>query len=479
MQADCTSCTISSPINFEWNQIRPPSTQTFHNSSRLILPPNSLNFIETSVQYIFEVHAKQDKRVGSAQIILSINRPPLIGPCSISPKIGTQYSTLFTIVCQREELESRQLTFDLMQNESTLISSDENKFSVRLFSNENLQVKVHDALGSSVCRKVQVTLSEMPELNSYQDIKNFFIQNNDSSGLPQLVQNGDFYTAIAMIRTAIQPISKLENYGEKHSLVSKILDNLQSLEFSRPTQLEILTDVICAISGCGPVDHRLAKLNSRLLNKIDIVLELMCSDLETPEQRIIEKAAHRIVETLQNLIQPFDNADVTHDYNIPVPNEYPFEENYEDYGDFDNKVLDTVEDLLCSTEAIYSVMQSLSKFFAAAMEPEEPTLVLNYGNVTAVTYVKSGQDSGDAIIELTPNDETQIVVTEGYLRSNGLYGRAQKFVVSGVFFKQNPFWWFPEPNRDDELQMLFVSRSGSRMKAWRPTSRRRVSNFQT
>lgn len=478
IQADCTSCKTSSPINFEWKQLSPPSTQTFPKSSRLILPPNSLNFIETSVQYIFEVLAQQEKRVGSAQIILTINRPPQIGPCSISPTIGTQYSTLFSIVCQREDLENRQLTFDVLQNGSTLISSDENKFNVRLFSNETLKIKVQDTLGSSAFREVQVTLSEMPELNNYQDIKNFLIGNNESSGLAHLAQNGDFYTAIALIRTSIQRIGRLDIYEEKHSLASQILDNLQSLEFNRPVQLEIHTDVMCAISRCVPVDHRLAKLNSKLLNRLSIFLEGMCSDLETPEQRIIEKAARRIVETLHNLIQPFDKIDVTHDYNVPVPNEYPFEEHYEDYGDLDNKVLDKVEDLLCSTEAIRNVMQSLSKIFAAAMEPEEPTLVLNYGKITAITYVKSGQDAGDVEIKLIPNNETRVVVSEGYLRSNGLYGRSKKFVVSGVFFEQNPFWWYPEPNQDEEVQMIFVSRGSSRTKTWGTTSRRRVSNFK-
>lgn len=477
IKAECTSCTTLSPIKFEWKQLSPSSTQTFRKSSRLILPPNFLNFIETSVhQYIFEAHADQDNRVGSAQIILSINEPPKIGPCSISPTIGTQYSTVFSIICQVEGSENRQLTYDVLQNGSILISSDEHKFNVRLFSNEQLQIKVQDALGSSVIREVQVTLSEMPELNSYQDIREFLIGNNASSGLAYLIKTGDFYTAIAMIRTAIQPISRLEIYEEKHFMASQILENMQGLEFTRPIQLEILSDVMCTISKCGPVDHRLAKLNGRLLNRFGIFLDALCSDLETPEQRIIEEAAKRIVETLQNLIQPFDNVDVTHDYNVPVPNEYPFEEQYGDYGDLDNMVLQKVEDLLYSTEAIHRVLQSLSKFFAEAMEPEEPTLVLNYGNITAVTYVKSGQDYGDA--EASQNNETRVVVSDGYLRSNGFYGRDQKFVVSCVFFEQNPFWWYPEPNRDEEVQMLFVSRGSSRTKAWRPTMRRRVSRHK-
>lgn len=449
----------------------------FRNSSRLILPPKTLNF-EKSVQYIFEVHAMQDNRVGSAQIILFINQPPRIGPCSISPTIGTQYSTLFSIVCQKEVSEDRQLTYDVLANGSTVFSSDENKFNVRLISNEHLQIKVQDDLGSSVSRDIHVTLSDIPELNDYQDIKTFLIgNNNDSSGLEHHIQTGDFYTAIAMIRTAVQPINKLADYEETHFLASQILDNMQSLEFNRPVQLEILTDVMCSISKCGPVDYRLAKLNSRLLNRFSIFLEALSSDLDTHEQRIIEEAAQRIVETSQNLIQPFDNVDVTHDYNIPVPNEYPFEEQYDDYGDLDNTVLEKVEDLLCSTSAIHSVMQSLSTFFAAAMEPEEPTLVFSYGNITAITYVKSGQDSGDAVIAPIQNNETQVVVTEGYLRSNGLYGRDQKFVVSGVFFEQNPFWWYPEPNRGDELQMLFVSRGRSRIKALRTISSRRVSDL--
>lgn len=406
-----------------------------------------------------------------------MNRSPQIGPCTISPQSGTQYSTIFSINCQKEAHEDRQLTYELLQNGSTVISSFDSSFSVRLSASENLKVKVQDALGSSVVRDVQVTLSIMPALNSYKDINEFLIGNKNTTGLANLIQTGDFDTATAMIRTAVEPIRSLEIYEEKHSFASQILENLNSLELNKPVQLAMLSDVMCAISKCVPVDHRLAQLNSVLLNRFAIFLDSMSVGLETTEQRIIEEAAQNIVETLSNLIQPFDNVDVSHDYNVPVPHEYPFAEQYDDYVDLDNEVVDKTEHLLSSTESIHTVMQSLSNFFANAMEPDEPTLIMNYGNITTVTYVKSGQDAGDAVIE-SGNNETRVVVSDGYLRTNGFYGRELKFVVSSVLFQQNPFWWFPEPNRDDELVMLFVRRGGSRLKAIKSQSRRRVSTHK-
>lgn len=400
-------------------------------SARLIFAKATL----TADSYQFKVFAEDDGRYGSSEISIQINSPP-IGSCTSNPTSGIEYQTQFKIVCHFED-EDQPLQYSLQQNNQYIWTSMSESFIVRLNAGGIVKIKITDALGAFELTSLTIQLEAIKNDSTITDVYNFLNPINGSS-FTSIVKSGDISTAIVMAKSAINLISTL-NYTAKHKIISEILEIIMQLELNRFEEIPPIAELLLAIIEINITDHQLSNKLSQQLYTISSAILDVSEEFEFFHYDELEIVLISIVQTIQNIIFNVDKINYINDYDTIEPDQYPFEENYPLYGEFDPGVFFKLENLLNSTNNIYSSIEKLAAGFVSFIEPEEPEIKIFYGDILLRTF------SSDSNFVNVNSNRTKLVIPK-------VSGKINIFCV---FFIENLFWWYPESNVKNSEHIIF------------------------
>lgn len=391
-------------------------------------------------QFNAQVVVEENSITGLARIQLKRHNQPVGGHCSISPLEGLELITEFHVRCRSFRTTELPLRFTMYQGEMVIKWSALADFNVSLFNTEDLRFvrgSVHavDQLGSKSIVNVDIS------------VRPFTLPLNVSDFLNEtknIIEYGDFHRALLMLKMVASSIVDLPNETDKSQLTESVLDQMIAIDL---VQIHFARMVIQSVMPLGEIQN----MTSAVALKLSILIRKSCSAMlgfyiESPQaadEQLILGNINNTLQLMDRVIQPFKTIPFLSDYQVPLPVEYPFTEDYPEYEDFHPDVLFTIKNMLQATNNLHASLQDLSQLYFQIVQPEEDSTYIRTGSMT---FINTAKDAGHIYLE----DHNTLVSVES--------SSVGPMSVSAAIFQSNPYWWYPESIRpNSDVLMLFVS----------------------
>jgi REJ domain/PLAT/LH2 domain len=408
-QAVCEDCNSNSEKKFKWTL----NSNIISNSSRAVVLPFKLK----NERNVLNVKVYEGERIGEAFLVIKPLKQPTVD-CKITPSNGVEFITNFTIDCT-----STATHFEVFQDNALIGKFYSKQIIAKLKASNGIQIKVIDDRGAFTEINVPISVEEL----TIESVNEFIMGLTTYSSLHQLIASNDFKSSAAMIYVAIKNLNE-----ENAELMTKIIEEIYKIPLADAETILIVTDVLRKIAEKTKTEHFQRPKVGLILKEVALKLKIF-HEIRSDEARNITKNVLAVVENLSFPLEIMENQN-----NELIPADQRLDD-YLEYGDFDNEIIEKMNNLLSTGNNIEKVVKSLLQLLAKFVEPEEPAIEMTSENHKFIVF---GKDFSESLTGQNISLYSSKVVIESY---NMILHEIIK--VSLISFKNlNPFWFVEERN---------------------------------
>lgn len=406
-------------------KLEPEETFAF---SRLIIKPKVLAFGQ---DYKITVTVRDGR--GFATYDISTTEK-IAESCSVDPLEGVEVETDFRITCWKGFF-----VYTLYQDDTQLVSSNNEVFVSKLNANGVVRVKIENSVGQYLLSDLEVKVEELNAFNSLEEINEIFTSEHDSHNLKRIVAEEAQGNAIVFINAISDRLHRFESVDVTETVV-RILDLMNGLRINDFDDVAPVAQTMLKLVSIQ-LNHKVTRKCGYILGKISLAVLNFVEDITSTE---FVNTTKSVLAVVNELIDPFESIPPVQNSHSLISPEY-HTEDYKSYGDLDYEIFEKLEDLEFVTMAIGRVINGLATCSAQSFNPME---LLDDTNVDSIqfgfmAFDKEAADSRDNQLKLN-GPTVEVVVSDALLSYFN-----SSVSMTCTFFEENPMWWYSDGNEID------------------------------